>query len=418
MAVIEELSDDSSSGKQTPVDDIEVEELEPLPDAPNAVGDGQQEHEQEQLEQLEQPSTIASSLSLDEQASELFPLLLKPDPPVVPDPTSLAQHVLQMNIRALFLSNPNVSVAGRAQKASTALLDDANHDQAWKVDGIDLALRWCCSHVSPTSKLNLILPPTLTMMDDWEPVWRARGVDVLASWVFNVPPEELRSRGLDDLLLASLEHTLSLHDDAPRVLGVAVRMVDTLPAEERAKHYAALVEKTLVAGWKYAKREQQAQVARDTETLCNAMGEGIARWTKAVVPSLLAPLQMSPTPSTLDLALANLSALQVFIATVNEVHTQRWRGQILAILARCWVMTRERWPEVEGESEPPDFDIEMDAGDEEPEPSTEKKVSTLLSSIKNIYSSLAGIPGVKDDFRTLLKTNNSLFSPLVATLVA
>lgn len=407
MVSIEEIDDSSSSGKATPaVDDILVEELpdelptsapEPPPNPPSS-----------NTTSLDPSSPDFTNLPLADQANTLFPLLLHPHPPPIPNAAEVAKQLLQTNIRSLFLSNPNISTSGRAQKPSLALLDDANHDQAWKIDGIDLALKWCISH-SPT--LNLILPPTLTMMDDWEPSWRVKGVGVLSTWVFSIPPDELKSKGLDSLLLSSLEHTLSLHEDTPGVLKIAIRLANNLSPERRAKHLSSLVDKALILGWKYAKREQQAQIARDTELLCNVMGEGIARWTKAIVPSLLSPLQYPPVPSTLDLIHANLSALLVFLRTVNGVHAERWRGQILAITARSWIMLKERWPDV-SLRDSMDIDASIDASEDTPETG---EVQAILTAISEVYGLLADLPGVKEDFEVLLKTNESVFAPLVAS---
>lgn len=59
----------------------------------------------------------------------------------------------------------------------------------------------------------------------------------------------------------------------------------------------------------------------------------------------------------------------------------------------------------------------MDAR-EDSDPQVEGQVASILATIKRIYAALADLPGVKDNFNTLLKTNKQIFAPLVSPLVA
>jgi hypothetical protein len=70
--------------------------------------------------------------------------------------------------------------------------------QGW---GCDHVLAWSCSQVDVERFIGLVLPPTLVMMDDWEPAWRVRGVVVLESWREKVDPAILKRMGVDKLLL-------------------------------------------------------------------------------------------------------------------------------------------------------------------------------------------------------------------------
>lgn len=57
------------------------------------------------------------------------------------------------------------------------------------------------SQIDVERLIGLVLPPTLVMMDDWEPAWRVRGVVVLESWREKVDPAILKRMGVDKLLL-------------------------------------------------------------------------------------------------------------------------------------------------------------------------------------------------------------------------
>ena len=152
-------------------------------------------------------------------------------------------------------------------------------------------LSWSCSQLSldeMEKHIGLVLPPTLVMMDDWEPPWRGRGVQVLRGWMDKVPVEMMRRMRIDKLLLNSLIHTLSMHANPPmgHVLPVALRLVERSTVEkERAERYSEILDKAVVQGWTYAPsgaegRRVLSNIAREVEVLCSVLGTGIIRWLK------------------------------------------------------------------------------------------------------------------------------------------
>lgn len=138
------------------------------------------------------------------------------------------------------------------------------------------------------SKIGLILPPTLTLMDDWDPAWRGRGCTILAGWIGRFPSELLRRMGLDRLLLDSTIHTLSLHANPPlrHVLSLGLDLINrTTSASTRADRLAEIMEKGLVSGWIYAPpglegREVLINIAKMLEIMCDVLQTGIIRWLK------------------------------------------------------------------------------------------------------------------------------------------
>lgn len=167
-------------------------------------------------------------------------------------------------------------------------MDDLHESAPWKTPGVDRALIWCASQLSASDMerhLNLLLPPTLTMMDDWEPLWRDAGAHVLSSWISHLDPAELARRGIDTLLLSSLTHSLSLHNDPPleHVFPAAMDIAGRLDGQKKAEAYTEIVEKGLIAGWTYAPAgavDVLVDIARNTERVAFTLGTGIARWLK------------------------------------------------------------------------------------------------------------------------------------------
>jgi len=210
-------------------------------------------------------------------------------------------HLLEL-LRPLFAASPHpmlntttsraLSRPAGGQAAQADFVDHENQrfksPDAW---GCYNVLYWATSRLTPAElekRIGMILPPTLTLMDDWEPHWRARGVRVLSGWIERMSPETMRRMGVDKLLRDSLAHTMSLHPSPPLtgVLSVAIRLIDmTTTGQARAEALADLMEKGIVHGWTYAPSGKEGRavmilIARDLETMCGVLGEGIVRWMK------------------------------------------------------------------------------------------------------------------------------------------
>lgn len=209
----------------------------------------------------------------------------------------MADHLLSSTLRTLFVAHPHLSATSDRARArplgGAQAMDDVQEQQVWKSSagwGCHNMLAWAVSSLDDTillRRLGNILPPTLMMMDEWEPQWRGRGAWVLTHWVGRIGSDELARRGLDRLLVASLTHTMTLHANPPfkHVLPAALTIVRSLDGKKRADAYTEIVEKDLVAGWQYAPSGAEGRpvliaIAEDLEQLCAELGTGIARWLK------------------------------------------------------------------------------------------------------------------------------------------
>ena len=297
---------------------------------------------------------------------------LTPDITASLDKTALAIHLLT-SLRPIFAPTPHPMLNTSTSRAlpRPAGGPDSQRDftdaesQAFKTPsswGSYNILKWCAASLSPDEvekRIGLILPPTLILMDDWEPVWRARGVGVLDIWMDKIPAEVMRRMGVDKLLLDSLVHTLLLHSSPPLkgVLATAVRLVElTKTGKDKAEAFTEIMEKGIIHGWTYAPsglpgRPVLISIAEDLILLCSTLGAGIVRWLKSIIPNLLDPLQYTPTPAVLGHYKANLSALICVLQTTRDTgRAARWRGQIFDVCARLWIQLDDRGEDLEGEA--------------------------------------------------------------------
>jgi hypothetical protein len=220
------------------------------------------------------------------------------------DRTAMALYLLQNPIRKLF-SNPHPSInpansraLARPAGGSDAHLDfhDTAH-QSFKLPaawGCYNSLSWAIAQLPDDTlepKIGLILPPTLILMDDFEPAWRGRGCRVLQVWVDRFPAEIMKRMGLDRLLLDSAIHTLSLHANPPlpHVLPLALNLISkTTQGVKRAERLSEIMDKSIVRGWTYAPpgiegRPVLINIAHQLDLMCGVIGSGIVRWLKVCI---------------------------------------------------------------------------------------------------------------------------------------
>ncbi|ADV20760.1 hypothetical protein I305_04122 [Cryptococcus gattii E566] len=329
-------------------------------------------------------------------------------------PSSLPLNLLP-TLRQYFAPHPSLSSASRPLKTPTGGKDanlDMHEMQPFKSAagwGAHNILRWCAARLTAgevEKNLGVVLPPTLVMMDDYEPSWREIGSAALESWVFKFDPAALRRMGLDALLLKSLIHTLSLHPNPPvyKVLPIALHLIEytSSPGEKRTELYGEIMEKHFVQGWVYAPSGIEGKVVlvglgKELIIMCDLLGPGIVRWLKSIIPHLLDPIQYPPAPPVIPHYKSNLTALLHLIRIIRSTERlARWRGQILNILSRLWVQCQER----KG----------IDDAEEE------SMVKPLEDLIKELFKEIAlQIPSVTEvEYPQLLSLSTTMFKDLIA----
>ncbi|KAK4690025.1 hypothetical protein P7C73_g20, partial [Tremellales sp. Uapishka_1] len=281
-------------------------------------------------------------------------------------PSELALYLLRDPLRALFTPTPHPLLNPTTSRALSRPAGGPNansdfHDtphQLFKSPagwGSYNVLFWCISQLKQDEMekhIGVILPPTLILMDDYEPVYRSKGLFVLGSWIRRLANDMLIRMGIGKLILASLIHTLSLNANPPikGVLPLALELIDRLVTKpkDKAERIEEVVDKGLIKSWIYAPSGVEGRVvlidvSERLEILCGSIGISIVRWLKTIIPFLLEPLQYTPSPAVLPHYKANLRALLTLMQTLSgSGRLDRWRGKILDVLSRLWINLNER----------------------------------------------------------------------------
>ncbi|KAF8500608.1 hypothetical protein JB92DRAFT_2978385 [Gautieria morchelliformis] len=281
----------------------------------------------------------------------------------LPSPTiEVVKRVLTQYIKPWFSKTPHSlinPISGRRLRRAAggpSAAMDIYEDQEWKTaPAIASLLLWCIQQLKPEDYENvwhLIVPPTMTLIDDYESYYKLKGLTVVSELLKHVPPETLKHTGVDGLLISSLRTTMGhLHSPlSPEILRRSIplllRVIDlTTPvnSKRRFDEVCALLGDGIIGGvWIYASTEWatlETSVCALPDVL-RELGIGSVRYLKAMI-SQLAHHLTSPMPQrSLSLQRASLDALEVLI-DVCRPRICEWSGLILEGLARCWVLVQD-----------------------------------------------------------------------------
>ncbi|KAJ7645511.1 hypothetical protein DFH06DRAFT_1211567 [Mycena polygramma] len=274
-------------------------------------------------------------------------------------PLPLVVQVLQHNVKPLFRSNPHPSInleTGRklARPAGGPMASQDFYDgQTWKDHpGASHIILWCVQHIPSNAYedlWHLVIPPLMTLLDDYEARYKLMGVRIASVMLDRVPSSVLRRTGVDSLLMASLNRSLAQlqSPETRRLLPAAISASLTLillmtspGSAERFDQLCSLLGDGIIGSiWPYSSDRLPALLASidALPSILEIMGVGCARYLKVLVAQLvhpLAPLEYERT--SLELQISSLRALSALINACPE-RIPHWKGTILNGVARCWV---------------------------------------------------------------------------------
>ncbi|KAJ6512117.1 hypothetical protein C8R47DRAFT_1093598 [Mycena vitilis] len=274
-------------------------------------------------------------------------------------PLPLVVQVLQHNVKPLFRSNPHPSInleTGRklARPAGGPMASQDFYDgQTWKDHpGAANIVLWCVQHIPSNAYedlWHLVIPPLMTLLDDYEARYKLMGVRIASLMLEGVPSSVLKRTGVDSLLMASLNRSLAQlqSPETPRLLPAAISASLTLillmtspGSADRFDQLCSLLGDGIIGGiWPYSSDRLPALLASidALPSILEIMGVGCARYLKVLVAQLvhpLAPLEYERT--SLELQISSLRALSAVINACPE-RIPHWKGTILNGVARCWV---------------------------------------------------------------------------------
>ncbi|KAG6896867.1 hypothetical protein C0992_005558 [Termitomyces sp. T32_za158] len=216
-------------------------------------------------------------------------------------PQSLLTHILNDNVKPFFQVNPHPKLNASGRKlprpaGGPMATQDFYDDQTWKTaPGITNLVSWCVRHIRRDmyeTLWHLIIPPVMTLLDDFETSYKLRGVGIVSEMLREVPGQLLKRTGVDGLIRLSLGTCLThLNDtESPRLIEAAVDAHLTLillttevGSSEQFDELSALLGEGIIHGiWLYASDKPDMILAslKALPPLLRALKIGNARFIK------------------------------------------------------------------------------------------------------------------------------------------
>ncbi|KAK5132287.1 hypothetical protein LTR08_009195 [Meristemomyces frigidus] len=291
--------------------------------------------------------------------------------------SSLARHFLKLTIRPLFVKAKPSSVTATGRRVTTTVLppkmtaDDMDDtiNKPWKSGkdafALDL-LNWAVQALDATlleEVWPLLIPPVLTLLDDWEPNYKRQGAQLLLQLLAATPPLLLERTGLgevfEEALLPCLTFlpTITPEQDSIALLNAAFPALLALskvryphhlaptskisiPELQRArtKFLDTVVRKGVVAGYHHCSQYPRliALLFCHLVPLLNELGIESAKHLKYTLPILtqtLAQPSMAGQTATLSSAVKALQAVILNAWPRMPEHV----GNVLKGLGLCWL---------------------------------------------------------------------------------
>ncbi|EJD53795.1 hypothetical protein AURDEDRAFT_53188, partial [Auricularia subglabra TFB-10046 SS5] len=272
---------------------------------------------------------------------------------------ALIHDVLSNHVRPAFAKTPHPSLNRSTGRTLARPIGGASgtHDlydeQPWKQHpGVTSVVLWCTINIEVTNfeqLWHLIIPPMMTLLDDYETKYKIWGLRVASSLITRVPPSLLRRTGIGALLEKSINQTFyHLHNpETPMLLRISIpaylALIDKITepdSHDRLNKLFELLGKNIIGGiWVYA--SQDAETIESTVNalplIMTSLGISTARFLKALVPQLLYPLTATVHQNTSSkLCLSSLQAMQA-LTDVCRPRICGWGEVILTAICRGWV---------------------------------------------------------------------------------
>lgn len=290
--------------------------------------------------------------------------------------SALIRHLLKLTIRPLFIKASPSTVTEQGRKVTTTALPKkiAMEDQddtvrrPWKgakdAYALDL-LRWAVESLDEKIIVEvwpLVVPPILTLIDDWETKYKKIGAERLLSLLTTTPPDLLTRTGLgevfEEALLPCLTYLppLTPQDDAIALLATLYPCLLTLshvrypkgpnsaaqsptPNDvRRIKTLSTILQKGILHGYSHTS-ENPAIVTclfSNLVPLLDAMSIDSVKHLKHTIPMLVETLAHPLGSVSLEMLRSAVEGLKAVIRN-GWPRMSGWRGEILKGLCFCWV---------------------------------------------------------------------------------
>lgn len=291
--------------------------------------------------------------------------------------SSLVRHFLTLTIRPLFAKAKPTTVTDAGRKNTATVLPkkmtaenmDESTKKPWKNEreayALDL-LRYCVQTLDERTVEEvwpLVLPPLLTLVDDWEAKYKTFGVQLVQTLLKVTPGPLLARTGLGDVFEEALMPCLTFMPDItpeqesvrllnatyPALLALAAaRYPSSLssistsnvsdPSRQRINFFDTMIRKGIIYGYTYSSNYPRitSTLFKHVIPILEALGIDSVKHLQYLLPILSETLCHPLADAQIDTLIDATKVLQAVVLNGWPRMTQ-YRGEVLKGLTSAWL---------------------------------------------------------------------------------
>ncbi|CAK1358398.1 unnamed protein product [Cercospora beticola] len=293
--------------------------------------------------------------------------------------SDLVQHFLKLTIRPLFIKATPATVTEQGRKVTTERLPekltmssmDDNVKKPWKTanDSYSLdVLAWVMRSLDEKLVAQvwpLIIPPLLTLVDDWEARYKCIGADFIDALLKSTPSALLERTGLGEVFEQALMPCLTylptiteeeesiplLSSVYPALLTLARKRFPneepapptttplTPTARQKVQMLDTIIRKGIIYGYSHCGTSNPkitTVLFSNLAIYLQELGIDSVKHPKFLIPTLSEALSSSTGTATIPMLLSATDALQAVIRNAWP-RMAGYRGEVLKGVTLCWI---------------------------------------------------------------------------------
>ncbi|CEI96995.1 hypothetical protein RMCBS344292_11138 [Rhizopus microsporus] len=261
-----------------------------------------------------------------------------------------SNHILQVHLRDILSNKLQPAFKRNAlhhpalKRPSRYARDDELHEQqAWKSDHHVDILYWIIKKADPLKleeNLNLLIPPVLIVLDDYDIQYRTKGVSLVHVMITRMNSAGIIKNNLDNVFLEVVIVGL----DAPLVEATYPCIIDliayTKQGQSRCDLYERVMTEGILTGLLHAGEKIRFLpiLLQPIPRLFEELGASSVQYLKGIIPSLCQSLSTVPYNDSLEMRRINKLAAHGLIAVIRECwpRISTYEGIIMSSVAKCW----------------------------------------------------------------------------------
>ncbi|GET04355.1 hypothetical protein RCL_jg7779.t2 [Rhizophagus clarus] len=296
---------------------------------------------------------------LNKNAIATIDLLTTLQPRRFPTVTQMIQvfssEILEKYVKPVFLKHTPVNVEKKNGKLKKQPIDFDIGNESWRgeiAQGSNI-LQWCILHLKNTEIENiigLIVPPTLSLIDDYNVNFKTRGVSILDHLLKELTPDIIQRTGLGEVFHEALSRCLTYQNEESHVpllrqsfsaIISLVSLTEKPNSEPRFIKYEQILSNNVVRGFIFSGDKivirivLLEQIPKLSQELEIVMVKYLGELMQIICDSLQVTFEFTNKEQIIDLHYAAAKGLEKIISTCWP-RIPRYKGRILTSVASSW----------------------------------------------------------------------------------